>query len=176
MLIAVCPYKGDRNINSDGRLAVFDTKDCTVEFVSFNDIRTYNIDIKNIESYNSGYRIADFDLRSILSYNNGEETHYVGSFLCLDDGTKVQISTTEAELRINGKVIRDNFWCRLAYPFVWHDYVILRFATGFLHDGTRWHTVVCERGKRHYIADWSDDMKYATDVKLAMRIDMTSEV
>lgn len=180
MFIAVGEYNKKPRSNT-GRLLVFDTSDCTVEYIEQHEIEENNIKVENV------YNDKGFLKPNMLSLH-----HYLWSknrivdFVCALSSSVIKVGdmkiTIQAKSSNSSKGmhrvtsvndIKCLLNCELSmiYMFLFEDYIILRMRSRFNING--WYTVAVGKNS---VEQWNPDLSCCTNKQLAVRVDMLSRV
>lgn len=175
MFIAVIRYKHDKHILPDTKIAVFDSSDCTVELVTYDEAYDNGVGLHNIVR-NKVLKypvIGEVGLKTALGANHGDYVTYFEDRLEIGK-RRINIGISNKALRINGAVVNDWFNGYLVYCFFYTEYLVMRFRV-LPHSAKQWFSVAV--GVDGLVASsWDSNMEKTYNKSLAFRIDLISEV
>lgn len=177
MFIAVGKY----NKNVRNALLVFDTDDCTAEYVTFEQIKCNNIKIENVFERNGNlvpnmlaihHYLWSTRIKTEFVRATSATTLYVGeTMIVIRQHGKSNKNDIASWTNVNGKTLLLRGELSLLYMFLFEGYIILRMRARF--DVNTWYTVAVGKNS---IEQWSPDMRYCTNNRLAVRVDMMNKV
>lgn len=173
MYIAVMRYKTNTRYIPADKVCVFDTSDCSAELVHYFDLKKSGVVLLNQERL----RIKSVSIALCLRSHNFDYVQY--NYEGLRVGERyIKRGFRDSFLCFNDKITNLSVHYVLAYPFLFRDWIVMRFVyiknkKEGIEGGVSWYTVAVCGDKVEW---WDENLTDCSDKKLAVLVDTIKEV